>query len=83
MAKTKFAERPAPGRPRPTGRPVASARGGGLGAVLGRPGGGLALPSRDAKKCDFGGKTAQKTPNRRGNQRNLAMGTQMEVDQQV
>ena len=55
----------------------------GLGACLGRPGGRLALLCDEAKNGDLGRKTARKTPNRRGNQRNLAMRTQREIDQQV
>ena len=54
-------------------------RGVGLGAGLDR----LALLCRDAKNGDLGGKTARETPNRRGNQMNLAMGTQSKLDQQV
>ena len=76
MAKTKFC--------RDVGLGAGLGRlGGRLPQLGGRPRGRLALLCRDAKNGDLGGKTARKTPNRRGNQRNLAMGTQREVDQQV
>ena len=86
--QTKFSENAVFGRPALW--PVLAGReagwvgkGSGFLAGLGRLEGRFDPESWPSKIRDFGGKTARKTSNRRGNQWNLAMGTQGKVYQQV